>query len=150
VRLLLEEGTEAGVFVEAQQDLVEHVFRLADRQVDEIMTPRPTIVWLDVDAPPEENARRMADSPHAQVPVCRGDLDHVLGIVSLKAMWAQVVRGLRAQAGWPHVSILSRYAFPSIGGSFTDFLQRRHTAATCGSYDRLKDPMESRAGGHWG
>ena len=93
VRLLLEEGTEAGVFAEAEQDLVEHVFRLADRRVDEIMTPRPRIVWLDVDAPPEENARRMADSPHAQFPVCRGDLDHVLGIVSVKAVWAQVVRG---------------------------------------------------------
>ena len=93
VRLLLEEGTEAGVFAEAEQDLVEHVFRLADRRVDEIMTPRPKIVWLDVDAPPEENARRMADSPHAQFPVCRGDLDHVLGIVSVKAMWVQVVHG---------------------------------------------------------
>jgi putative hemolysin len=93
VRLLLEEGTEAGVFAQAEQDLVEHVFRLADRRVDEIMTPRPKIVWLDVDAPPAENARRMADSPHAQFPVCRGDLDHVLGIVSVKEVWARVVHG---------------------------------------------------------
>jgi putative hemolysin len=54
VRLLLEAGTAAGVFVKAEQDLVEHVFRLAEPRVDEIMTPRPRIVWLDVDAPPEE------------------------------------------------------------------------------------------------
>jgi putative hemolysin len=60
VRLLLEEGTETGVFAEAEQDLVEHVFRLADRRVDEVMTPRPRIVWLDMDAPPGENGRSQA------------------------------------------------------------------------------------------
>jgi putative hemolysin len=69
VRLLLEEGTEAGVFAEAEQDLVEQVFRLADRRVEEIMTPRPRIVWLDVDAPPKAVTRE-----RPRQPICAGSV----------------------------------------------------------------------------
>lgn len=94
VRILLEQGAEAGVFTEAEEDMVGSVFRLADRRVNDLMTPRPHIVWLDAEASPEENARRMAASPHSSFPVCRGDLDHVVGITSVKEVWARTARGL--------------------------------------------------------
>lgn len=89
VRLLIAEGTAAGVFMAAEQDMVERVFRLADQRVDELMTPRPQIVWLDVEAPPDENWRRMRASHHAQFPVCRGSIDRVLGMVTIKDVWEQ-------------------------------------------------------------
>lgn len=93
VRIMIEEGTAAGVFAAAEQDMVESVFRLADQRVDEIMTPRPRIVWLDVEASPDENRRRMAASPHSHFPVCKGGIDHVLGITSVKDVWARELSG---------------------------------------------------------
>jgi putative hemolysin len=89
IRLLIEQGTAAGVFHEAEQQVVERVFRLGDRRVADLMTPRPRVVWLDVAAPPEAARRAMAASPHHFFPDCRGDLDHVVGVVSVKDLWAR-------------------------------------------------------------
>ena len=71
IRLLLGQGAEAGVFEPGEQDLVAGVLSLADRQVGELMTPRTRLVALDLDAPPEVNARKMAESPHTHFPVYR-------------------------------------------------------------------------------
>ena len=60
IKILIEQGTEAGTFEEAEQDMVERVFRLGDRPVTSFMTPRPDIVWLDLEDPPEENRQKMA------------------------------------------------------------------------------------------
>lgn len=93
VRLMLAEGAMAGVFAAAEQDMVERVFRLADQRVDALMTPRPQIVWLDVEASTDENWRRMRDSHHAQFPVCRGSIDRVVGMVAIKDVWEDTVAG---------------------------------------------------------
>ena len=81
IKLLLEEGTEAGTFEEAQQNMVEQVFRLRDRPVNALMTPRPDIVWLDLEDEPEENRQKMVNSTHSRFPVCQGELDKVLGVI---------------------------------------------------------------------
>ena len=83
IKVLLEQGTEAGTFEEAEQDMVERVFRLGDRPVGALMTPRPEIVWLDVEDSAETNRKRMIDSGHSRFPVCQGDLDNVLGILQV-------------------------------------------------------------------
>ena len=62
VRLMLEEGTTAGVFDEEEQELVDRVFRLSDRRVASLMTPRHEIVGVDLDDPMEENLARMRES----------------------------------------------------------------------------------------
>lgn len=84
IRVLLEQATEAGVFEESEQDMVENVFRLADRRVESIMTPRLQVTWLDLDDPPEELRRTISESIFSRLPVARGDLDHVFGIVQAK------------------------------------------------------------------
>jgi putative hemolysin len=84
IRTLIEQGTRAGVFEEAEQDLVESVFRLGDRRVSALMTPRLDIVWLDVDAPEEVVRRKVTDSHFSRFPVCRGGLDDVVGFVKAK------------------------------------------------------------------
>jgi putative hemolysin len=94
IKIMLEQATEAGVVEEAEQKMVESVFRLADRRVDEIMTPRPKIVWLDLDAPMDENWRRIAASRHSHFPVYQGKEDNVVGLVSVKDLWARRVDGL--------------------------------------------------------
>lgn len=81
LRVLIEQGTEAGTFEAAEQDMVERVFRLGDRPVSALMTPRPDIVWLDLEDSAEENRQKMIDSCHSRFPVCQGGLDNVLGMV---------------------------------------------------------------------
>jgi putative hemolysin len=93
IHLLLAQGIAAGVLAEQEHAIVQRVFRVADRRVATLMTPRPQVVWLDVNDDAEENARRMAASPHGQFPVCAGDLDHALGLVAAKDVWARAARG---------------------------------------------------------
>ncbi len=81
VRILLEKGTRVGVFEEAEQNIVESVFRLGDRRVDAIMTPRTEVFWLDLDDPLDQTFQEVTDSPHALFPVAQGDLDNVIGIL---------------------------------------------------------------------
>ncbi len=57
------------------------------------MVPRPRVAWIDVTAPAAANLRRMAQGGYTHYPVCRGDLDHVLGIVSVREIWARQVSG---------------------------------------------------------
>ena len=83
IKVLLEQGTEAGTFEEAEQNMVERVFRLGDRPVSALMTPRPEIVWLDVEDSAETNRKKMIDSGHSRFPVCQGDVDNVLGILQV-------------------------------------------------------------------
>lgn len=94
IRVLIEQGTEAGTFEEAEQNMVERVFRLGDRPVNALMTPRPDIVWLDLDDSAEENRKKMLDSCHSRFPVCQGGLDNVLGVMHVTDLLA---RSLSAQ-----------------------------------------------------
>ncbi len=93
VRVLLGQATRAGVFQEAEQDMVESVFRLADRRVSVLMTPRPDVVAVDVEDPLEENWRKMVDSAHVYFPVYREHLDNLLGVVSVRNLWARMISG---------------------------------------------------------
>ncbi|HKH37126.1 MAG TPA: hemolysin family protein [Rubrobacter sp.] len=96
VEILMEEGAQAGVFEEEERDLVRRALRLDDRPVRELMTPRPNVVWLDADDPPEEILRRARDAGHSFFPVARGDLDDLLGIASVKEDWARQASGKNA------------------------------------------------------
>ncbi len=93
IKIMIGQGTEAGVFDAAEQDMVENVFRLGDRRVSTLMTPRPEIVWIDIDDADEVNWQKIASSNHANLPVCRDNLDEVIGIASAKELFSQVAGG---------------------------------------------------------
>jgi putative hemolysin len=93
IKLLLQQGTRAGAFESAEQEMVEHVFRLGDAKVKALMTPRPEVVWLDLDDPAEEARRVVATRGHSRFPVARGELDHVLGVVYVKDLLADGLDG---------------------------------------------------------
>lgn len=93
IRLLLQQATKAGTFAESEQDLVERVFRLDDLRISALMTPRPDIVWLDLEDPPSKNQEEICNHPYSRFPVCQGDLDHVVGIVSTQDLLTQALRG---------------------------------------------------------
>lgn len=84
LKVLLRQGTQEGVFEEAEQDMVEGVFRLSDRSVSALLTPRTEIIWLDLDEPHEVLMRRVAENHHTRFPVGQGSLDNVLGILEVK------------------------------------------------------------------
>lgn len=93
IKILIEQGTEAGTFEEAEQDMVERVFRLGDRSVISFMTPRPDIVWLDLDDSQDENRQKLSENAYSRYPVCQGGLDNVLGIIPVTDLLSRSFRG---------------------------------------------------------
>jgi putative hemolysin len=93
IKVLIEQGTEAGTFEQAEQDLLQRVFRLGDRHVNALMTPRPDIVWLDLDDPIDTNRQKMIKSSHSRLPVCQAGLDNVLGVVQISDLLSRVLAG---------------------------------------------------------
>lgn len=93
IHAMLEEGSEAGVIERTEHTMVRNVFRLDDRQLGSLMIPRGDIVLLDVEEPLEENLRRIRETPHSRFPVCRGGMDEILGIMSMRALFTQAQRG---------------------------------------------------------
>jgi putative hemolysin len=93
IKILVQQGTEAGVFEESEQEMVEAVFSLADRKARTLMTPRTQIIWLDITDPIEETRQKIAESGHSRFPVSSATLDHVLGVVQAKDMLAMSLAG---------------------------------------------------------
>ncbi len=91
IKILIEQGIHAGVFVETERDMVERIFHLADRRVSELMIPRTEMVWLNIDDSPEEIVSAIAGSPHSRFPVAGGSPDNVIGVVQVKNLWAQTI-----------------------------------------------------------
>lgn len=93
IKLLIRQGTQAGVVEEVEQEMIESIFRLTDRSVKALMTPRTEIVWLDINEPSEKLYRKVAESTYSRFPVCHGRLDNPLGIVKAKDMLSRWVSG---------------------------------------------------------
>jgi putative hemolysin len=94
IQVLLDQGTQAGVFEEAEQDMVAGVFRLNNRRVYSLMTPRTEILWLDVRDETDEILKKISEGPYSRYPVCQGSLDNVLGIVKAREL---LIRSLAGQ-----------------------------------------------------
>jgi putative hemolysin len=93
VAALLDVGTEAGIFEEEEHALVERVFWLGDQRVSSLMTLRHRIAWLDVNDPPAMYREELIRSRHAHYLVGDGDVDHVLGMVRVKDLLAELLEG---------------------------------------------------------
>lgn len=94
IRTLVERGLSSGSIEKAEQEMVEGVLNLGDLPITAIMTPQPRIVWLNADDAEETNWRRIVASGHSYFPVYQGNHDHVLGMVSVKSLWANQAIGL--------------------------------------------------------
>jgi putative hemolysin len=93
IKVMLEQGTAAGVFEKSEHDMVKRVLRLADQRVGSIMTLRGDIYFLDLDQPIATNRRRIIASPYSRIPVCRGGVDRVVGFVQAKELLAHALSG---------------------------------------------------------
>lgn len=97
VQVMVEQGSHAGVFHHAEIGMVEGVMRLDEEPVGDLMTPRPKIVWLNVCDPDEVNWRKIVTSNHSYFPLYEGNRDHVIGMVSVKSMWANIAAGVKTK-----------------------------------------------------
>jgi putative hemolysin len=93
IKILLQQGTEAGAFEEVEQDIVERVFRLGDRRVSTLMTPRPDVVWLDLEDSMEANRQTLTEATYSRFPVCKDGLDNMLGIIHVNDLLNQSLAG---------------------------------------------------------
>ena len=93
IKALMEQGTQAGIFDLAERDLVQRIFKLGDRTVDMLMTPRKKVVWLDVADTPSSLAQRIAESHRSRFPLCEGSLDNVLGVLAARDLLRQSLEG---------------------------------------------------------
>jgi len=94
VNILIEQGMHAGVFNKTEKEMVAGVLELDQLSVTALMTPRPKIVFLNLDDPEEANWRKIVASGHSYFPVYQGNRDQVLGLVSVKALWAHSAIGV--------------------------------------------------------
>jgi putative hemolysin len=81
IDVLMEQGAEAGVFHESEQEIVANVLRLDEQRIGAIMTPRKDLFFVDLEDGEEELRRQLAEAPHHRVIVCQGGIEHVLGVV---------------------------------------------------------------------
>lgn len=93
IQLLIDQGTQAGIFEEAEHDMVEGVFSLGDQRVYSLMTPRTDIVWLDIDDTIEEIQAKIAENDFSRFPVRQGTLDVILGIVKARDLLVPSLKG---------------------------------------------------------
>ncbi len=81
IRMLIGEGTRSGIFNIAEKDIVERTLKLSDKKVNTLMTSRKEVVWLELDSPFKTLRNKIAKHPHAHFPVCRDNLDKIVGVV---------------------------------------------------------------------
>jgi putative hemolysin len=93
LKVLINQGTESGVFEEVEQEMLEGVLHLGDRTAGMLMTPRTKIVWLDVEDTPAEILEKLRSSHRSRFPVTQHDTDNVIGVVRAKDILIQSLEG---------------------------------------------------------
>lgn len=93
IKLLIEQGAEGGIFEPEESEIVEQVFRLADRPIVAQMTPRTEIVWLDFDDSIEVIQEKLSTIRYSYYPVAKGGIDNILGVVQVNDLLAQSLMG---------------------------------------------------------
>lgn len=93
IAVLLDQGTEAGVFVEAERDLIGRIFELGDQRAVNLMTPRPEVTWLDLEDSFDVNRELIVTSHRSILPVAMSSLDDIRGVVRAKDILAGIQAG---------------------------------------------------------
>ncbi|HET8730691.1 MAG TPA: hemolysin family protein [Moraxellaceae bacterium] len=93
IKVLVAEGTEAGVFDQSERHMIENLLRIEDWQLAQIMTPQADLVVVSLDDSPAEQRAVIAGARHSFLPVCRGGLSEIVGVLALHEFLGQQLRG---------------------------------------------------------
>src|ERR671934_2779739 len=97
LRMLLNVSAESGEIERDEQEMLYKVFDFADKEAADVMVPRPEVVALSVELPPEECLKAVMESPYTRYPVYRDSLDDIVGILHVRDLFGALVdRGLAA------------------------------------------------------
>lgn len=92
IKVLMEQGAEAGVFHESEQEIVSNVLRLDEQRIGTIMTPRKDVQFIDLEEP-EELRSKIAASEYGRLVVCRGGLENVVGVLHVADLLGPALTG---------------------------------------------------------
>src|SRR5580765_5181097 len=84
LKMLLERSTVEGELEEGEQEMLYKVFDFADKEAHDVMRPRPEVLSLSVELPPEECLQAVLDSPYTRYPVYRDEPEHIIGVLHLR------------------------------------------------------------------
>ena len=87
IKAIINEGTEQGTIEVAEQEIIERVFHLGDRNITSLMTHRSDIIWFDLNETEEMIKEKILREPHSVYPVCDGEIDNIKGMVTIKDMY---------------------------------------------------------------
>ena len=87
IRLLIDESTESGLIDPDQNEYVDNIFDLGDKDAEAIMTPRTDVVCVDLEDTLEENLGIIQRYKYTRDPACRGSKDRIVGFVHVKALY---------------------------------------------------------------
>jgi putative hemolysin len=87
IKAIINEGTEQGTIEEAEQEIIERVFHLGDRNITSLMTHRSDIIWFDLNETEEMIKEKILREPHSVYPVCDKEIDNIKGMVTIKDMY---------------------------------------------------------------
>jgi putative hemolysin len=94
VRVMMQEGVRAGAFNKVESHIVHSALELDQLPVREIMTPRPKVIWLNQDDSHAQVWHKIVVSGHSHFPVYQGNRDNTVGVVSVKAIYANLAAGV--------------------------------------------------------
>lgn len=87
IKTMITEGAEAGTIDEAEQEIINRVFHLGDRNTTSLMTHRSDIIWFNLDDSEEKIKAKIFSEPHSVYPICDGTIDNIKGVVSIKDLY---------------------------------------------------------------
>ncbi|AJR22653.1 MULTISPECIES: hemolysin family protein [Sphingobium] len=93
LHLIVAEASRSGVIEESERAIISGVVRLADRPVREVMTQRMDVDWIDIHADEEAIRAKLLDTPHTRLPVGRGTVEDIIGVVQARDIMTALFRG---------------------------------------------------------
>ena len=93
LHLIVAEASKSGVIEESERAIISGVVRLADRPVREVMTPRKDVDWIDIASDADAVRAKLLETPHTRIPVARGSVDEIVGVVQARDIAGALFRG---------------------------------------------------------
>jgi putative hemolysin len=88
IRMIVAEGRQSGAVEQVEEELIYKVFNFAEREVHDVMVPRPEVVMISVDLPAQECLDAIVDSPYTRYPAYRGSVDEIVGILHVRDLFS--------------------------------------------------------------
>ena len=88
IRMIVAQAEDTGVIEHAEEEMLYKVFDFADKEVADVMVPRPDVVALSADLPPDECLAAVIESPYTRYPVYRGSLDEIIGVLHVRDLFS--------------------------------------------------------------